>query len=157
MSDIIHNGIKYKVDDKLSNKDMTGWDLSDRKDLDGKIIYNSCLSHETPNAEILPSNLSGAIFIACNLDNVLIPKGNQIIDCSVKRFQIQNDGEDWIIDTKTLDPVEPIAKKMFLKLGLSIDPADIPADKQDVSAVLDKLDELAQIKLAAIKAIEDAP
>lgn len=98
MSQINYKGIVYEIFDALSNKDMTGWNLSGRTDLNGKIIYNSCLSNETPDAEVLPANLTGAKFIACNLDNVLIPAGNEVIDCTTRRFQVQNDGEDWWIE-----------------------------------------------------------
>lgn len=128
MSTIIHRGISYEVFDELSNKSLTGWDLSLRNDLNGKVIYNSCIANEKPNAQVLPANLTGAKFICCNLNNVVIPNGNEVIDCSVKKFQVQNDGEDWIIDND-LKPLEPVNKKYFHMLGLSIDPMDIPAQK----------------------------
>lgn len=98
MSQIKYKGTTYQIFDTLSNKDMTGWDLSLRNDLNGKIIYNSCLSNETPDAVVLPANLSGAKFVACNLDNVLIPPGNEVVDCLTRRFQVQNDGEDWFLE-----------------------------------------------------------
>lgn len=97
MGQVNHKGVLYTYDDELSHKDMTGWDLSPRTNLNGKTIYNSCLSNETPDAAVLPPNLSGATFVACNLDNVLIPPGNTVIDCLTRRFQVQLDGEDWFV------------------------------------------------------------
>lgn len=157
MSLIKHNGITYDIDDKLSNKDFTGHDLSLRADLDGKVIYGSCLSNETPNAKVLPTSLIGATFIVCNLDNVLVPDGNHVIDCSVRRFKVQNDGEDWIIDPVTLEPIEPINKATYGKLGLSSDPADLPDEKAKKSVIREEQARLAKIKADAIKVIEDAP
>lgn len=98
MSQVNHNGTVYEIYDALSNKDMTGWNLSQRTDMDNKVIYNICLSNETPDAEVLPANLTGATFIASNLDNVLVPEGNTIIDCLTRRFQVQNDNEDWFLE-----------------------------------------------------------
>ncbi len=80
------------------DKDHTGHDLSDRTDMDGLTIHGLCLSHETPDARVLPPSLRGTTFIACNLDNVLIPDGNTLINCSNRRFKIQDDGQDWEID-----------------------------------------------------------
>lgn len=131
---ITYNNIEYEISESYSFKDMTGWDLSAREDMDGIVIYGSCLSHETPDAETLPTNLTGATFIKCNLDNVKVPPGNTVIDCSVRRFSVQNDLEDWIINPVTRAPVEPINRKMFESLGLSIDPRNIPAERQSESA-----------------------
>lgn len=110
---------------------MTGWDLSHEGNLNGLVIYNSCLSNETPDAQTLPQGLFGVIFIACNLDNVFIPPGNTVIDCTTRQFKVQNDLEDWIIDPVAKTPIEPVNKKFFLIRGLSIDPKDIPAEKLD--------------------------
>lgn len=113
---------------KYDNKDCTGWDLSNRTDMDGLNIEGLCLSNETPDAKVLPPKLKGTTFIACNLDNVFIPDGNTIDEsCSIRRFQVQNDGEDWEIQPTTNIPITPINPQSFLNLNLSIDPEDIPA------------------------------
>lgn len=135
---ITHNNIQYEISDKYSNKDMTGWDLSLNDDMNGIVVYNSCLSNETPNAKILPPNLIGSTFIDCNLDNVLIPIGNIVIDCSIRKFQIQNDNVDWIVDDN-LKPIEPVSKVIFILQGKSIDPTTIPLTKQAPLAPVNSL------------------
>jgi hypothetical protein len=82
------------------DKDCTGWDLSDRTDMDGLTIHGICLSQHVPDTACLPANLTGVTFLACNLDNVLIPPGN-IVDptCSTRRFMNNpDDNSDWLVD-----------------------------------------------------------
>ena len=92
-----YNGTIYQCDDTYSDKDCTGWDLSDRTDMSGIIIHGLCLSNETPNAATLPPDLTGTTFLSCNLDNVFIPDGNTLINSSNRLFQVQADGQDWIV------------------------------------------------------------
>lgn len=93
-------GKKQDCCDIYSNKDMTGWDLSNRKDMDNMIIHGLCLSHEAPS-NCLPPKLTGATFYACNLDNVIIPAGNTVDStCSNRFFKAQNDGKDWEINAQ---------------------------------------------------------
>ena len=89
--------IELQIDPNYSDKDMTGFDLTDRTDMSGIVIHGLCLSHEKP-ADCLPSNLTGTTFIACNLDNVRIPVGNTLMGCSHRMFEVQSDGKDWLID-----------------------------------------------------------
>lgn len=89
-----------------SNKDFTGQDLSNRDDMDGLTIEGSCFSHEKPNSECFPSNLSGVIFRNCNLDNCKIPDGNVLENCSHRFFQAQEDSQDWELDPATLQPIK---------------------------------------------------
>lgn len=81
------------------DKDCTGWDLSDRTDMDGLTIHGLCLSQHTPDTHCLPENLTRVTFQACNLMNVYIPNGN-IVDkaCQTQRYLVQDDGEDWEVD-----------------------------------------------------------
>lgn len=118
-----YNGQNYNEDKELSNRDMTGWDLS-RYDLRDKVIYNSTLANETLNARILPPD-HNATFIACNLDNVFVPSTYLLIDCSIRRFKIQNDGEDWLLDAQD-KPMIPVNDKLYDRYALSKDPRDIP-------------------------------
>lgn len=159
MTQITYQGIKYTLNDKYSDKDMTGWDLSDRTDMDGAVIHGLCLSWETPDAHCLPPNLINTTFIRCNMDNVFIPPGNSVIDCSVKRFKAQNDLEDWHVHPVTKVALEPLNKQRFVELGISIDPKDIPVAKMDEPrtqkvAVEKELAKQAAIE-AAIAAIPD--
>lgn len=116
---------------KYSNKDFTGHDLSGNTDMSGITIYNSCFSHETPNAQILPSNLIGTTFVSCNLDNVFIPSGNALTNSSNRLFKAQNDGNDWQINAQ-LQPTQPLNMATAIATGENTNPALIPA--QSVSA-----------------------
>lgn len=80
------------------NQDFTGQDLSDRTDMDGLTITGSCFSHEKPDSQCLPANLTGATFVHCNLDNIFIPVGNTAFECSARRFMAMEDGQDWEVD-----------------------------------------------------------
>lgn len=145
---IIYNGIEYNISEKYSNKDMTGWNLSNRKDMNGIVISNSCLSNEILDASVLPSDLSGTTFIDCNLDNVIVPVGNLVLGGSQRKFKCQNDGEDWIVDAIQKKAIEPVNKKLFLNLGISIDPKDIPAIKQDQAITVKKINEKSDVAAA---------
>ena len=126
-----YNEIEYILNDKFSTKDFTGVQgIINYKDISG-VVYASCFSQEIPDIHIFPDDMIGVTFVKCNLDNVFIPAGNTIIDCSQRRFKIQTDLNDWIIglDNK---PIEPIDKKIFVKFGLPVpDPKDIPIVKVD--------------------------
>jgi hypothetical protein len=132
-----------------SNKDMTGWDLSDRTDMSGIYIEGLCLSQETPDAQVLPKDLTGTTFVACNLSNVVVPDGNILIDCHTTRFEAQNDLMDWKIDEEN-NPIEPVDIKTFERLGISTDPADIPEVPADIPIVLEVLQTKAEEKEQAI-------
>ncbi len=112
---------------QFSQKDFTGWDWNDRERLDGETIEGSCFSQETPDSHIFPEDMTGVTFIHCNLDNVFIPDGNTVKDCSQKRFLVQNDLRDWYIDADD-KPVEVIGKKGWELQGYPTDKGSIPAD-----------------------------
>lgn len=134
-----------------SDKDFTGQDLSDRLDMNGLIIENSCFSQEIPHRKIFPALMSGITFKGCNLDNCFIPPGNIVSsDCSRKVFKVQNDGEDWLIDPDTLQPLQPINNRDYLKYNLSIDPLNIPAQRLEKSILAQKQDQLNIARQIAI-------
>lgn len=56
---------------------------------------------------------------------------------------------------KKYRPVEPINKKKYEQLGLSIDPRDLPREKMGRSILVEKVEELSRAKNAAVKAAED--
>ncbi|MHA2136254.1 MAG: hypothetical protein ACW99J_20530, partial [Candidatus Thorarchaeota archaeon] len=65
----------------------------------------------------------------CNLDNVKLPFGNTYNEtCCKRKIKAQNDLEDWFVDSAH-KPVEPMRKADYLRLGISVDPADIPTEK----------------------------
>lgn len=90
------------------------------------------------NADIFPDGMTGVTFINCDLNNVKVPAGNTIDpSCCNKRIQVKNDKEDWECDSNG-DPIEPTNKGEFIKFGLSIDPADIPAQEMDKPRTIKK-------------------
>lgn len=119
------NGILLAVDPEFSNRDLTGQDLS-MHNLDNRVIYNSCFSNEKPHAEVLPMDVKNLILAECNLDNVAIPEGAILFDCSNRIFEVQSDSFDWLIDPISLAPVAPLDLKFFEKYALSPDPEDLP-------------------------------
>lgn len=139
------------INTKYSFKDFMGQDFSSvgPTEFNNSEIVGSCFYQEgDPEQEIFPVGMIGVTFKRCNLDNVKIPAGNTVeSDCCHRCIKVQNDLEDWILDG-TNNPVEPVAKKIFIRLGLSIDPADIPTDfireelltKNDYDAVKNNAD-----------------
>lgn len=124
MSTIIYNGIEYEVDDSHSALDRTGRNLQNNSVMDNTTIVGTCFSQETPDTHVFRDNLTGVTFINCNLDNVFLPPGNEAIDCSQRRFQVQVDGRDWIVD-ENLQPVEPLDIEYSIQHGLNTDPNKI--------------------------------
>lgn len=108
------------------DKDLTKLPISD---FNNSEIIGSCFYQQVaPDTQVFPSGIIGTKFTRCNLDNVLIPPGNIIeFDCCHRKIKIQNDLEDWVVDS-SLKPIEPVNRKIFERLGLSIDPKDIPID-----------------------------
>ena len=128
----------YEYDEKLSFKDFTGRTFKE-VDFSKKVIYGSVFSNETPDTHVFPDDTNGTTFIDCMLDNVFIPDGNAVIGGSQKRFKVQNDGNDWLIDEDG-NPTKPIGHEIFTKFNLPVpDPADIPAQK--VSEHIDLMEE----------------
>ena len=119
------------INEKYSFKDFTGQSFIDldSDEFSNSEIIGSCFAQENESEKhIFPIGMIGVIFTRCNLDNVML-LGNNIIGkrCSNQRIMVQNDGQDWIIDSAH-NPIEPVSIKQHKKLNLSIDPADLPAD-----------------------------
>ena len=76
---------------------------------------------------MFPPGIIGIHFKGCNLDNVIIPFGNTTEGCCQRQTAWQNDGEAWTVDDE-LKPIEPRSKKEYQRLGISVDPKDIPVD-----------------------------
>lgn len=141
--------------EKYSFKDFMGHSFKDKKpkefndtELIGSCFYQECV-YDDPMVlkDIFPDGMKGVTFRRCNLDNVYIPAGNTVEpDCTHKKIKIQNDLEDWILDT-TLKPVEPMSKNDFIRLGISIAPKDIPQTKMEKSITQQKEDELSASEL----------
>lgn len=118
-----------EYDDKYSGKNFHDQDLSDRVDLKGITIFGSNFYSETPDIKIFPDGMKDVKFVNCNLDNVVIPSGNIIQNCSTRRFKVQNDGNDWEVDLNN-SPIKPLNSWVFTKFNLPIpEPKDIPVEK----------------------------
>lgn len=90
-----------------SHKDFTGRDLTSVTDLiSGAVIQCSCFSQEIPDTIVFPTDMTGIIFISCNLDNCLIPAGNSVVNCSQRRY-MAIDGVDMLVDANN-NPLEPL-------------------------------------------------
>jgi hypothetical protein len=120
-------GDEVVYNDKYSFKDFTGRSLLKATDLNGAIIFGSCFSQEIPDTKIFPNDMIGVTFYNCNLDDVFIPAGNIVVGGTQRKFKVQNDREDWLLNDD-LTPKEPINKEEYLKLGLSVDPKGLPKD-----------------------------
>ena len=141
-----YNQIEYDINPEYSFKDFTNRSHQHLENISG-VVYRSCFSNDNPDAHIFPDTMTGVTFIYCNLDNVFIPAGNTVIDCSQKKFKAQNDLNDWLIDDKG-KPTMPINHKAFTKQGLPVPkPADIPLVKGE--KVVDLL-EVAKLNVIEI-------
>lgn len=98
---------------------------------DGSYVYGACFSQEIPGTRIFRANMRDVTFRNCNLINVYIPQSNNntLIDCQTDSFQVQNDLNDWLLDSFG-NPVKPVDHVTFTKCGLPMPlPADIPAER----------------------------
>ena len=146
---VTYNKIEYDCNDLFSYRDFGGKNAKHHYEniSDGIIIYGSCFSQEIPDLHIFPDNLTGVTFIKSNLDNVYIPVGNTVIDCRQRRFKVQNDLNDWLIDVSNI-PTMPINYKMFTKMGLPMPkPMDIPLVKVDEVVDLVKVAEVKKLEI----------
>lgn len=127
-----YEGQILEYDENYSGKSFIYQDLSDRKDMDGITIYSSIFASEIPDTKIFSDNMKNVRFVNCNLDNIIIPPGNILQNCSNRRFKIQNDGNDWIIDNSN-KPIKPLNDWVFTKFNVPVpDPKNIPTDKVTV-------------------------
>lgn len=95
----------------------------------GITVYATSFYLEKPDSEIFNPELKNVKFVKCNLDNILIPPNNELIESTNERFEVQNDLNDWLINDKNL-PLKPFNYKVFEKFNLPIPEAkDIPIEK----------------------------
>jgi len=132
------------INEKYSYKDFTGQYLTDvpasefnNSEIVGSCFYQEWLDGDTMK-DIFPAGMTGVKFTGCNLDNVFVPTGNVIEGGTHKRIRVQKDMEDWIVDSGE-NPVEPLHKKRFEELGLSIDPKEIVESVNGESIIITHL------------------
>ena len=146
---------KYSYKDFL-NKKFTDTPAEEWNDTE---VIGTCFAQEKPKTKVFPDEIKGVTFTKCNLDNCIVPETCTINGGTHKWIGVQNDLEDWILD-ESLNPVEPVDKARFVRLGLSISPLAISASKLEIPATQAKRVELeAQYeadKAAALASIEAA-
>lgn len=140
------DGQRFDEDKRYSFRDHTGHDLTGRKDMDGLVIARACFSRET-FGDAFPPSMKGAVFVECNLDNCAIPPGNSVVQCSTRRFAVQNDRHDWEVDERGA-PVKRLDEIAFTKRGLPApQPEDLPDELLDVATEPPRLFELVTVKI----------
>jgi hypothetical protein len=145
------------MNEKYSYKDFTGMTLitTDPKEWNETEVIGSCFAQQNPKTSIFPAGIKNVKFVKCNLDNVTLP-GTCTMEGGINRqIQAQKDGEDWLVDD-SLNPIEPLNKAQFIKLGLSTSAAAIPAKESGVSVTEAKRQQLEADLQGQIKALEDA-
>ena len=121
------DGKFYDCDDKWSFKNFSNRPVPDLPD--GIVVYSTAFYHEQ-DAAPFPEKMTGVTFVKCNLDNVTVPRGNTIIQCSQKRFRCQKDGCDWEIDADDRPVKLACGGKPFIKFGVTPPtPVEIPETK----------------------------
>jgi len=103
------------MNEKYSHKDFSGKSLVDvdLKELSDTEIRGSCFAQEVPFGEqaefiqVFPKEMTGVVFVGCNLDNVLVPEGCKVVDGTHKLLEIRKEttkGEDvfttWVMNTE---------------------------------------------------------
>ena len=136
---------KYEYDEKLSYRDFTNQTVSDSYDFSGKVIYQSCFSNEQPNSDIF-GKIKGTTFIKCNLDNITIPDGCTVVDCSQKRFKIQSDGNDWLVDENDI-PDKPVDYKIYVKQGREVPTKESLVLEPKVAELIQSIEKLQEVTI----------
>lgn len=92
--------------EKYSLKDFSGQKFVNepKEDFGGEIIGACFYQENAPETEVFPSDIT-TMFIRCNLDNVKLPLGCTLEDCTNKRIKVGEDGYDWIVN-ENLQPIE---------------------------------------------------
>lgn len=147
------------INKKYSFGDFMGQDLTNEpvEDFNGEII-GSCFAQTSPDTSVFPIGIT-TTFKRCNLDNVSVPitallESDNGIDCTNKRIVAQNDGHYWEVNENST-PIIPIDEKYFIRLGASIDPRDIPLERQQTSITDNILIVAQNDRDARIQAIKD--
>lgn len=136
--------------DEFSFKNFTNWEFISRPEYDfsNKVIYATVFMNEKPGAVIFSDKTENVVFICCNLDNIALPRNSMVVNpgCgSQKRFEVQNDRLDWIVDEQNR-PIQLIDEEIWASKGVSIDPEKIPLQKIDNSNYEEWLKKLIEIK-----------
>ena len=118
--------------DRFSNSEIVGSCFAQEVSYDADAAHNDSNNHRDTHQNVFPNGMHSITFTNCNLDNCKIPgPPTSISGGSNRRIRVMNDMEDWILHDTNHKPVEPMNKKMYQRLGLSIDPVDIATVKRN--------------------------
>ncbi|HHA18179.1 MAG TPA: hypothetical protein ENK70_00540 [Methylophaga sp.] len=119
------------INEEYSFKDFTNKDLSSTL-LTGTIKGSN---FHSDGIDLLFCHIdSDANFVNCNIDNRMLPAKCTQEGCTNKFMEVQNDLEPWIIVDGS--PTEPFRKSEYIRLGISIDPLDIPSTEIEKSIIV---------------------
>lgn len=117
--------------DEYSRKSYANKDFVNINLPSGSTVYASMFMNEKLDMSIFPSTMTGITFLECNLDNIILPPGNLIINLYTyppKKFKMENDLRYWVLDEQ--GKAKKLLEEDYWKnKGFSIDPKDIPAEK----------------------------
>ena len=127
--------------EKHSHQDYTTKDLSKTKpeEWSGQTIVGTQFGRERPpgaagkgKLKLFPDGAHSIVFEGCCLDNAELPPGTSLVNCTTRQYQVQADGQDWIVDAegKALRPLDEAA---FDRNGWSKDPKDIAGPREIIS------------------------
>lgn len=129
MTKVPMENIDLKYDKEWSFKNFTNCGPINQ-DLSGKVIYASCFYNETPNTVIFPKDMKGVTFIKCNLDNIIVPEGNTLIESYNRWIQAQSDGQDWYVYEDDLEPIVPFNYVVYFEKGMKMPSPEDLKDKK---------------------------
>lgn len=156
-------GCTLPLNEKYSFKDFTGKSLNSVpvEELNGTCVKGSCFYQEILEKEpvefkeVFPKDMKNVEFVRCNLSNVLVSSENTFgPDNQHELIAVQNDLQDWIMESSSKEAVEPIRKEEFIEKKLNIDPAKIPAKKIEVGQVVNDKGEILDKNREVVKNAE---
>ncbi len=134
-----HEPILLDYSDEWSFKNFTNQrNPFGKASIDGLTIYSTSFYQESLDVDVFPAGVKNVTLAFCNLDNVVIPSGVTLIQCSTRRLQVQNDLRDWEVDAQNR-PVRLVNEEYWKDQRFFTDPLLIPA--RPVSSI----DEIAPI------------
>ena len=121
--------------DEFSNTEIVGTCFAQEAEYNANASHSGSTGHVDTSVDVFPPGMHGVTFTRCNLDNCKVPGPPTTIDSrsSHRKIRVMNDAEDWVLGANN-KPAEPVNKRLFVKHGLSVDPVDIPAERNMVSA-----------------------
>ena len=117
--------------EEFNNSEIVGSSFAQEAEYNGNAGHLNASGHMDTTVDVFPAGMHGVTFIKCNLDNCKAPGGPSSIGerTSNRKIRVMNDNCDWVLDQNTNRPIEPVARRKFIKQGKSIDPENIPTER----------------------------